>query len=63
MNSPCLDCPKREIACHAHCPEYRAFDQENEQRRQERSMWAAVMSMTPQLKKNLRRKAMAANHK
>ena len=30
MNTPCKDCPYREIGCHARCPTYQSFRAEKD---------------------------------
>ena len=35
MLSPCKDCEKRHMNCHAQCKEYQAYNEENIKRREE----------------------------
>ena len=36
MNTPCKDCPYREIGCHARCPTYQSFRAEKDKECKER---------------------------
>ena len=36
MTSPCLDCARRELGCHAHCQLYSEFNKKNEEVRHQR---------------------------
>lgn len=34
MKAPCHFCDNRHDGCHSHCPEYIAYDRENQKRRE-----------------------------
>lgn len=38
MDTPCKDCPYREIGCHARCPTYQSFRAEKDKECEERLM-------------------------
>ena len=50
MEAPCKDCKDRTSGCHSKCEKYKAFDDENKKKYEQRAMYSIVYGDSPNKK-------------
>ena len=58
MMSPCKDCPKRVCGCHSTCPDYKEYQDKNNEHRKERMMSTVLADHSPSQSSRIKKNTM-----